>query len=138
MVGAAQPLVLGDAEDEAGLGGSAGEGLADGEVQLVGLEGLGEKVHCTALHGAIGIAHDVLSFAAQPIDLLDAVLAAWELSPVSFLILVNVLLLLFNGQSGLINGALGVFGIDGPAWTTDPDWVKPGLRYLAERLSPEV
>lgn len=25
----------------------------------------------TALHGAIGIAHDVLSFAAQPIDLLD-------------------------------------------------------------------
>ncbi|MEW9549138.1 carbohydrate ABC transporter permease [Nonomuraea sp. NPDC050783] len=38
-----------------------------------------------------------------------------------------LLLMLFNGQSGLINGFLGIFGIDGPAWTTDPDWVKPGL-----------
>ncbi|MEV4367823.1 sugar ABC transporter permease [Nonomuraea sp. NPDC049637] len=38
-----------------------------------------------------------------------------------------LLLMLFNGQNGLINGALGLLGIDGPAWTTDPDWVKPGL-----------
>jgi multiple sugar transport system permease protein len=38
-----------------------------------------------------------------------------------------LLLLLFNGQSGLINSVLGWFGIDGPAWTTDPTWVKPGL-----------
>ena len=36
-------------------------------------------------------------------------------------------LLLFNGQNGLINTVLGWFGIDGPAWTTDPAWVKPGL-----------
>jgi multiple sugar transport system permease protein len=42
-----------------------------------------------------------------------------------------LLLLLFNGQSGLINGALGVLGIDGPAWTTDPDWVKPGLVMMS-------
>ncbi|SES10156.1 carbohydrate ABC transporter membrane protein 1, CUT1 family [Pedococcus cremeus] len=38
-----------------------------------------------------------------------------------------LLLLLFNGQSGLINRVLGSVGIDGPAWTTDPTWVKPGL-----------
>ena len=42
-----------------------------------------------------------------------------------------LLLLLFNGQSGLINAALGVVGIDGPAWTTDPDWVKPGLVMMS-------
>lgn len=38
-----------------------------------------------------------------------------------------LLLLLFNGQSGLINRVLASVGIDGPAWTTDPTWVKPGL-----------
>lgn len=36
-------------------------------------------------------------------------------------------LLLFNGQNGLINTALRSVGIPGPAWTTDPAWVKPGL-----------
>ncbi|MBB3728047.1 carbohydrate ABC transporter permease [Nonomuraea dietziae] len=42
-----------------------------------------------------------------------------------------LLLLLFNGQSGLINSALGLFGIEGPSWTTDPDWVKPGLVLMS-------
>jgi multiple sugar transport system permease protein len=40
-------------------------------------------------------------------------------------------LLLFNGQNGLINTALGWFGIAGPAWTTDPSWVKPGLVLMS-------
>jgi multiple sugar transport system permease protein len=40
-------------------------------------------------------------------------------------------LLLFNGQSGLINSGLGVVGIDGPSWTTDPAWVKPGLVIMS-------
>ena len=38
-----------------------------------------------------------------------------------------LLLMLLNGQSGLLNELLGWFGINGPNWTTDPDWVKPGL-----------
>ncbi|MEQ4722755.1 sugar ABC transporter permease [Nonomuraea sp. B19D2] len=42
-----------------------------------------------------------------------------------------LLLMLFNGQNGLINSFLGLFGIDGPAWTTDPDWVKPGLVLMS-------
>ncbi|MFJ7630994.1 carbohydrate ABC transporter permease [Streptomyces sp. NPDC097595] len=36
-------------------------------------------------------------------------------------------LLLFNGNVGLINHVLGLVGIQGPAWTTDGSWVKPGL-----------
>jgi multiple sugar transport system permease protein len=40
-------------------------------------------------------------------------------------------LLLFNGQNGLINTALGWIGIDGPAWTTDAAWVKPGLIIMS-------
>jgi multiple sugar transport system permease protein len=40
-------------------------------------------------------------------------------------------LLLFNGQDGLINTVLGWFGINGPAWTTDPAWVKPGLIFMS-------
>ena len=42
-----------------------------------------------------------------------------------------LLLLLFNGQSGLINTVLGMVGIDGPGWTTDPTWVKPGLVMMS-------
>lgn len=36
-------------------------------------------------------------------------------------------LILFNGQAGLVNAVLGVVGIDGPQWSTDGAWVKPGL-----------
>jgi multiple sugar transport system permease protein len=36
-------------------------------------------------------------------------------------------LLLFNGQVGIVDAALRLVGIDGPQWTTDPAWVKPGL-----------
>lgn len=40
-------------------------------------------------------------------------------------------LLLFNGQNGLINAVLRSIGIEGPSWTTDPAWVKPGLILMS-------
>ena len=40
-------------------------------------------------------------------------------------------LLLLNGQTGLVNAALSVVGIDGPDWTTDPSWVKPGIVLMS-------
>jgi multiple sugar transport system permease protein len=42
-----------------------------------------------------------------------------------------LLLMLLNGQSGLVNEFLGWFGINGPNWTTDPTWVKPGLVIMS-------
>ena len=42
-----------------------------------------------------------------------------------------LVLLLLNGQRGLVNEALGLVGIDGPAWLTDPDWVKPALVLMS-------
>jgi multiple sugar transport system permease protein len=40
-------------------------------------------------------------------------------------------LLLLNTQDGLINGALGLIGVPGPSWTTDPDWVMPGIIVMS-------
>ncbi|WP_144882037.1 carbohydrate ABC transporter permease, partial [Isoptericola variabilis] len=42
-----------------------------------------------------------------------------------------LLLLLFNGQYGLVNEVLGWFGITGPSWTTDAAWIKPGLALIS-------
>jgi len=39
-------------------------------------------------------------------------------------------LFLLNGQVGLVNRLLDVVGIQGPNWTTDSSWVKPGLVLL--------
>ncbi|WP_432901551.1 carbohydrate ABC transporter permease [Micromonospora matsumotoense] len=40
-------------------------------------------------------------------------------------------LLLLNTQNGLINRALGLVGVDGPSWTTDPRWVLPGIVLMS-------
>jgi multiple sugar transport system permease protein len=40
-------------------------------------------------------------------------------------------LLLFNGQVGLLNQALGYVGISGPDWTADSTWIKPGLVLMS-------
>jgi multiple sugar transport system permease protein len=40
-------------------------------------------------------------------------------------------LLLFNGAVGLVNRALSWIGVAGPFWTTDPNWIKPGLVLMS-------
>jgi len=40
-------------------------------------------------------------------------------------------LLLLNGQNGLVNQVLGWVGIQGPQWTTDPNWLKPSLALVS-------
>ncbi len=38
---------------------------------------------------------------------------------------------LLNGQSGLINSALGAVSLPTPNWTTDPMWIKPGIVIMS-------
>ncbi|MBA3620430.1 MAG: sugar ABC transporter permease [Acidothermales bacterium] len=40
-------------------------------------------------------------------------------------------LLLLNGQNGLINDVLGSVGLPTPYWTSDADWIKPGIVILS-------
>jgi multiple sugar transport system permease protein len=40
-------------------------------------------------------------------------------------------LFLLNGQAGMVNQFLGLFGISGPQWTTDPVWVLPGIVLMS-------
>ncbi|MDN6555141.1 MAG: sugar ABC transporter permease [Acidipropionibacterium acidipropionici] len=39
----------------------------------------------------------------------------------------SVFLLLLNGNSGAINTVLRLFGINGPQWLADPNWMKPSI-----------
>jgi multiple sugar transport system permease protein len=43
----------------------------------------------------------------------------------------TLFLMLLNGNSGLVNEALGFFGINGPSWLNDPTWVKPGIIIMS-------
>jgi multiple sugar transport system permease protein len=41
-----------------------------------------------------------------------------------------LLIMLFNGSFGAVNRGLELIGIPGPFWTTDPDWIKPGIAVM--------
>jgi multiple sugar transport system permease protein len=41
-----------------------------------------------------------------------------------------MLVFLFNGTYGIINRGLHVIGIQGPYWTTDPNWIKPSIALM--------
>ena len=42
-----------------------------------------------------------------------------------------MILVLFNGSTGVVNRALEFIGIPGPFWTTDPTWIKPALAIMS-------
>jgi len=41
-----------------------------------------------------------------------------------------MLIFLFNGTVGIVNRALAAIGIQGPYWTTDPNWIKPSIAIM--------
>ncbi|MEV0582079.1 sugar ABC transporter permease [Nonomuraea sp. NPDC050310] len=92
----------------------------------------------TLIFAALSVPAQLLVSVALALLLNSAVRASGLFRTVFFLpkmtppVAVGILLLmLFNGQNGLINSFLGVFGIQGPAWTTDPAWIKPGLVLMS-------
>jgi len=38
---------------------------------------------------------------------------------------------LLNPRIGLVNKGLSILGIAGPGWTTDPNWIKPGIVLMS-------
>jgi multiple sugar transport system permease protein len=41
-----------------------------------------------------------------------------------------MLVFLFNGTFGIVNRGLGLIGIQGPYWTSDPSWIKPSIAIM--------
>jgi multiple sugar transport system permease protein len=52
---------------------------------------------------------------------------AFYLPNVTPAVAVGTLFLLLLTSNGLLNQGLGLFGIDGPSWFNDPDWIKNGI-----------
>src|SRR3954449_1440808 len=56
---------------------------------------------------------------------------AFYLPNVTPAVAVGTLFILVLSGGGLLNQVLGVFGIAGPNWLTDPSWVKPGIVIMS-------
>ena len=56
---------------------------------------------------------------------------AFYLPNVTPAVAVGTLFLLLLAGGGIVNRVLGVFGLDGPNWLTDPTFVKPGIVVMS-------
>ncbi len=57
---------------------------------------------------------------------------AFYLPSITPSVAIGVLFLnLLNLRYGLINRALALIGVAGPAWSTDPNWIKPGIVIMS-------
>jgi len=91
---------------------------------------LGNTVFYTALHVPLAMAVSLgLALLLQRVGRASGLFRTIFYLPVMTpAVAVGILFLfLLNGQNGLVNGVLGLVGIQGPNWTTDPVWIKPGL-----------
>jgi multiple sugar transport system permease protein len=95
---------------------------------------LGNTVFYTALHVPLAMAISLgLALLLQRVGRASGLFRTLFYLPVMTpAVAVGILFLfLLNGQRGLINGMLGLVGVDGPAWTTDPTWIKPGIVLMS-------
>jgi multiple sugar transport system permease protein len=95
---------------------------------------LGNTVFYTALHVPLAMAVSLgLALLLQRVGRASGLFRTIFYLPVMTpAVAVGILFLfLLNGQNGLVNGVLGLVGIQGPNWTTDPAWVKPGIVLMS-------
>lgn len=95
---------------------------------------LGNTVYYTALHVplAMGVSLALALLLKRVGRLQGFFRTVFYLPVMTPAVAVGILfLLLLNARDGLINRTLGLFGIDGPSWTTDPSWVMPGIVLMS-------
>ncbi|MGW0070751.1 carbohydrate ABC transporter permease [Streptosporangium sandarakinum] len=99
------------------------------------LRAVGNTVYYTALHVPLSIAL-ALALALMLNRITGRAAGVFRtifyLPSMTPYVAVGVLFLfLLNGQAGMVNQFLGLFGIEGPQWTTDPDWILPGIVLMS-------
>ncbi|MFC4101339.1 carbohydrate ABC transporter permease [Paenibacillus xanthanilyticus] len=89
---------------------------------------LGNTLYFTAASVPIGIVISLLLavFLNQKLRFIRFYRAAFFIPVISSMVAVSVIWQwIYNPEYGLLNYALSWFGIDGPAWLTDPSWAMP-------------
>ncbi|HZN19432.1 MAG TPA: sugar ABC transporter permease [Micromonosporaceae bacterium] len=95
---------------------------------------LGNTVYYTALHVPLAMAISLaLALLLKRVGRLQGFFRTVFYLPVMTpAVAVGILFfLLLNAQEGMINRGLGLVGVNGPNWTTDPSWVMPGIVLMS-------